>query len=615
MDFILDAVKRYVSLPETQYAIQINGPWGTGKTYYVNKHLIPEVSRLKNSDGEYYRCCYISLNGFSSVDQIGEAVFFELAEGKNKIAYQGAKYLGRYGGVLNFLGDFEGVASNLKQDITSMLSKSTDNVLKSILLIFDDLERIDDNLSLKQVFGYINSNYIEQEKVKVLFISNDEKIDTSTNYKEIREKVIGRTLEFKYTNSEVIENIVHTIYEDNTQFVSFFKNNTEELINVINHVFDKLNLRTLRFILDIYNTLLIEITKAGIEDESLFKTIFLNVLIVSKEYKDGIVSNPDDFNFVHGSFHFYFYGTSNKGEQSYGESFINRYHQNNDYIIKNIHYFRSISENVITGFLDLDFFIGEIQDYIAYKRKSIAKNSDQEIPPIDILRYFVLYDDDELRDAQIEVLSKIQAGVYTCTEIIEITSVFLSLEGNEMLFDETKNALQILNEQFEKLLVDWKIPERFDIRDFKIRGMHTGVTDMLEALRVNFEEKNYEVRKQAVYNWLHALIDDTVTKELYEKVEFERDFFKILIDLQFIDYLSNSNEFIVDINHLLNQKYIKISNASDFHSHEIEHIDILIGMIEKYVEENNGKLGKVKTFNLRNLLKRLSEVKEHLQKY
>lgn len=223
MDFILDAVKRYVSLPETQYAIQINGPWGTGKTYYVKKQLIPEVSRLKNSDGESYRCCYISLNGFSSVDQIGEAVFFELAEGKNKIAYQGAKYIGRYGGILNFLGDFEGVASNLKQDITSMLSKSTDNVLKSILLIFDDLERIDDNLSLKQVFGYINSNYIEQEKVKVLFISNDEKIDTSTNYKEIREKVIGRTLEFQNTNSNVLENIVQTIYKDNVQFVSFFE--------------------------------------------------------------------------------------------------------------------------------------------------------------------------------------------------------------------------------------------------------------------------------------------------------------------------------------------------------------------------------------------------------
>lgn len=245
----------------------------------------------------------------------------------------------------------------------------------------------------------------------------------------------------------------------------------------------------------------------------------------------------------------------------------------------------------------------------------MAKNSNEEIPPIDILRYFGLYDDDKLRDAQIEVLSKIQAGVYTCTEIIEITSVFLRLEDNEMLFDETKNALQILNEQFEKLLVEWEIPERFDIRDFKIRGMHTGVTDMLEALQVNFEEKNYEVRKQAVYNWLQALIDDTVTKELYEKVEFERDFFKILIDLQFINYLSNSNEFILDINHLLNQKYLKISNASDFHSHEIEHIDILIEMIDKYVEENNGKLGKVKTFNLRNLLKRLSEVKEHLQKY
>lgn len=387
----------------------------------------------------------------------------------------------------------------------------------------------------------------------------------------------------------------------------------EEVIPIINFVLDKLNLRTIRFIFDTYSTILVEINKEGIEDESLFKTLFLNVLIVSTEYKAGKVSKPDDFNFVHGNFHFYLYGTS-KDDQSYEKSFIERYHQNNDYIFNNIHYFRSISQYVITGFLNVDVLMKEIKNYIAYKTKSVTKNSDKDISAIDILNYFGLYEDDVLKQAQIEVISKIQEGMYTCTEIIEITNVFLMLKDNEMLFDETENALQILNEQFEKFIDDWVVPDRFDIWDFKIRGMHTGVNKMIEALRAKYEEKNYEVRKQSVYNWLQALIADQVTKELYEKVEFESDFFKILNELRFIDYLTNSNEFIVNINRLLNQKYLRISNASDYHSHEIEHIDTLIGMVDKYVEENNGKLGKVKTFNLRNLLKRLSEVKEHLQK-
>lgn len=613
MDFILDAVKRYVSLPETQYAIQINGPWGIGKTYYVKNKLIPEIAQLKNSDGENYRCCYISLNGFSSVDQIGETVFFELAEGKNKLAYQGAKYLGRYGGLLNFLGDFGGVASNLQQDITSMLSKSTDKVLKSILLIFDDLERIDDSLTLKQVFGYINSNYIEQEQVKVLFISNDEKIDASTNYSEIREKVIGRTLEFQYKNSDVLENVVQAIYKDNGQFLSFFEKNKQEVIPVINFVLDKLNLRTIRFIFDTYSTILVEINKAGIEEESLLKTLFLNVLIVSTEYKAGNVSKPDDFNFVHGNFHFYLFGAS-KDDQSYEKEFTEKYHQNNNYIFNNIHYFRSVSEYVVTGLLNIEQLIIEIQNYIAYKKKSVTKNSEQDIPTVDILKYFALYEDDVLKQAQIEMISKVQEGKYSCTEIIEITSLFLTLKDYEMLFEETENAVPVLNEQFYKLLDDWIVPKRLDVWDFEIRGMHKGVNEMLEALRTKFEEKNYEVRKQDIKNWLQALIDDTVTRDLYEKVEYEKDLFKILIELQFDNYLSNTNEFIVDINRLLNEKYLRISNASEFHSNEIEHIDTLIGMIDKYVEENNGKLGKVKTFNLRNLLKRLSEVKEHLQK-
>lgn len=77
MQQLNDVVISYLSLPKTNYAIQINGPWGIGKTHYITHTLanLIESIHIENDSTPKFKVCYVSLNGFSSVEQIGEAVF------------------------------------------------------------------------------------------------------------------------------------------------------------------------------------------------------------------------------------------------------------------------------------------------------------------------------------------------------------------------------------------------------------------------------------------------------------------------------------------------------------------------------------------------------------
>ncbi len=64
MKYIIKTLENYLSRP-TDYAVLINGPWGSGKTYYFNNTLKPLIDNTKigNETDLKYRTVYISLYG------------------------------------------------------------------------------------------------------------------------------------------------------------------------------------------------------------------------------------------------------------------------------------------------------------------------------------------------------------------------------------------------------------------------------------------------------------------------------------------------------------------------------------------------------------------------
>lgn len=57
---ILEIIEKYVNKKETNYAILLDGEWGSGKTYFIREKLIPKLKanyekekKEKNIESEY----------------------------------------------------------------------------------------------------------------------------------------------------------------------------------------------------------------------------------------------------------------------------------------------------------------------------------------------------------------------------------------------------------------------------------------------------------------------------------------------------------------------------------------------------------------------------------
>src|SRR5690348_12773545 len=77
---LLTTIKEYLQKSDTDYAILVNGNWGSGKTYFLKQTLSSAVSKiaLDSSKKEHFELVYISLYGLSSSADLEKALFLEL---------------------------------------------------------------------------------------------------------------------------------------------------------------------------------------------------------------------------------------------------------------------------------------------------------------------------------------------------------------------------------------------------------------------------------------------------------------------------------------------------------------------------------------------------------
>jgi len=76
---IEEQVRAYIDRPNTDYAVLINGEWGTGKTYFITN-----VIDWKELCGIDKKIIYISLNGLSSLEDIKKILVYKYFTSKNK---------------------------------------------------------------------------------------------------------------------------------------------------------------------------------------------------------------------------------------------------------------------------------------------------------------------------------------------------------------------------------------------------------------------------------------------------------------------------------------------------------------------------------------------------
>ncbi|MDB5375647.1 MAG: hypothetical protein JWR00_93 [Rubritepida sp.] len=182
---ITEFLKYYVDTTRPfDYAVMIDGPWGSGKT-----HLIKEFLKSKA-----VKPLYVSLNGMSSTEQIDQE-FYRLLH--PVLSHRGTRIAGA---ILRAFGkgalkmDFSnGESGTLNMSLPEIdLAKELGNPHER-LLIFDDLERC--KMPVSEVMGYING-FVEHDQLKTIILANEAEIrkNGDPRYVEIKEKLIGQTL-------------------------------------------------------------------------------------------------------------------------------------------------------------------------------------------------------------------------------------------------------------------------------------------------------------------------------------------------------------------------------------------------------------------------------------
>ena len=298
MEELVESILDYVRADYTDYAIMINGEWGSGKTYFWNNKVKNKIESI-NINGRQYTTIYMSLYGISNLEDISKKIFIETTQlmDKNMKKYMDTHdktSIPEYAKTGLDMAHFFGVTQNSdKLDYASFFA-TNDKVL-----CFDDLERA--NVDVIDILGYIN-NFVEHDHIKTIIICNEKELatklkssnlemktfiatylldkegnlltadkpmvekirekieyvfDKANDYERIKEKLIGETFEYAPRFNYIINGLLMR-YESNPDLIRFLREHT----GLITNTFVKSGTRNLR------------ILKHALND---FKKIFENV--------------------------------------------------------------------------------------------------------------------------------------------------------------------------------------------------------------------------------------------------------------------------------------------------------------------------------------------------
>ncbi|MEQ3354650.1 P-loop NTPase fold protein [Dorea longicatena] len=184
---IVDAVISYVRDENAKYAILIDGTWESGKTYLYENYLVDAIDSVEVGKNERKQNVYISLYGISSIDSLAKQLitnYLIYVKGNgNKLIKKGLKPLAGIIGVASSAFSFS--IGPISTDLSNVFEKIEGSIdVKDMVICFDDLERC--TIPINEFFGFVN-NLIEHCNCKVIILADEKnigKIYANTNIEE-----------------------------------------------------------------------------------------------------------------------------------------------------------------------------------------------------------------------------------------------------------------------------------------------------------------------------------------------------------------------------------------------------------------------------------------------
>ena len=336
MEDLVESILDYVRSDYTDYAIMINGEWGSGKTYFWNNKIRKKIETMQ-LNGKRYTTIYMSLYGISNLEEISKKIFIETTQLMDKnlrkfMDANGQTNIPEYAKTGLDMANFFGVTQNGDKIDYADFFSTDDKVL-----CFDDLERA--NVDVIDILGYIN-NFVEHDHIKTIIICNEKELSTklkssniemktfiatylldkqgelnttdkpmvekirnkiehvfdkANDYERIKEKLIGETFEYAPKFDYIINGILMR-YENNPDLIRFLRENTRLIILTFERSGTR-NLRILKHALNDFQKIYEMVEKNySNTNNRVMQTMLIFTIAISFEIKAGKITKDKFIN-------------------------------------------------------------------------------------------------------------------------------------------------------------------------------------------------------------------------------------------------------------------------------------------------------------------------------
>lgn len=303
-------ILHYLTEDKTKSAIMLTGPWGTGKSYYIQNELKPFLEKKENGG---HSCVIVSLYGLKDTAEISKSIY--LGTRMKFLTAASEKST-----TVTFAGEtiIKGIAGAFGVDL-SVSERSLKRLYASVnltgkLVVLEDLER--SGIDILEVLGYVN-NLVEQDGVKVLLVANEEELiqytllkastkadlertemldritghrdrlftDSTIAYLKVKEKTISDTIEFEEDYQTAIREIVQMFDNETLNKFSTIES-IKDILDIMLHC-QSYNLRSFIFACQKTSDIFSSLDEKYLSDENFIQAVFIGILSFVLKQKNG----------------------------------------------------------------------------------------------------------------------------------------------------------------------------------------------------------------------------------------------------------------------------------------------------------------------------------------
>ena len=645
MDELIESILDYVRSDYTDYAIMINGEWGSGKTYFWNNQIKKKIESLK-LNGKKFTTIYMSLYGISNLEEISKKIFMETSQlmDKNLRKYMNAHDLTtipEYAKTGIDMANFFGNATNGSKIDYEEFFSTDDKVL-----CFDDLERA--NVDVIDILGYIN-NFVEHDHIKTIIICNEKELSTkikssnlemktfiatylldkqgelnkedkpmvekiqekiehvfdkAIDYERIKEKLIGETFEYAPQFDYIINGILMR-YESNRELIRFLRENSELILTTFQKSGTK-NLRILKHALNDFNKIFEEVNKMYPNTNNrVMQTMLIFTIAVSFEIKTGKITK-EKFKNIQDNEEYKSILVSSRVLMDNRQFYIKEFDGNYYYNFKaEYRFFKFIEYYVRTRIFDMKIFKADMEAVNASPQS-------RKVPAYKkiLVEEYWKVQDDKFTEIVAETLEEVKNGELELVDIVKLFEYFIYFSKSNLINNDIKtlktvflNGMNLaslhssycpnVDEELGKVVIR-------DEKEYSNEEMEE-ILDRFDELNEQLLEKEYKEKADEIFKCIPMKME-----QFYER--FDKECMNIPI-LKYYDPFQvfqrvscASNEDIVAIK----EKIVKRAYENqEITEEEMESLSRLKNIMDEYI---NGKDTTIKVVLLREFSNELGEI-------